>query len=243
MLLLCSYQTAFSQKSIRDSSIALTMISPQFKAQLPGAELADRFGWSSSIGAQWTYKTKSNFLIGAEANFIFGNKVKKDSMLNYLLNSNGNIVDVNGFAGDVVMDQRAFDVQLSLSKYVLEVGPNPNCGFYAGLGLGYFQHKIRIRDLADKVPLLQGDYVKGYDRLTGGLAISERFGYRYFSNNKRVNFYLELEAMQGLTRGLRSYQFDLRSSYTSAHFDALYSLKIGWTFALYKRPGNNFYFD
>ena len=80
------------------------------------------------------------FLIGAEASFIFGTVVKEDSMLNYLLNSNGNIVDVNGFAGDVVLDQRAFDLQLSFSKYILEVGPNPNCGFYAGLGIGYLQH-------------------------------------------------------------------------------------------------------
>ncbi len=243
MLLVVFSQGANGQKSMRDSSIALVMFSPQFKVQLPGAELADRYGWSSSIGAQFTYKTKSNFLIGAEASFIFGTVVKEDSMLNYLLNSNGNIVDVNGFVGDVVLDQRAFDLQLSFSKYILEVGPNPNCGFYAGLGIGYLQHKIRIRDLADKVPLLQGDYVKGYDRLTGGLAISERLGYRYFANNRRVNFYIELEAMQGLTRGLRSYQFDLRAPYTSRHFDALYSLKIGWTFTMYKRAGDNFYFD
>lgn len=232
-----------AQKSIADSSISLHVISAQVKAQLPGAELADRFGWSSAIGMQYTYKSKGQWLIGAEASFIFGTKVKEDSMLNFLLNSDQTLIDFNGFAGDIILDQRAFDLQFSLSRYFLKAGPNENSGFYAGLGVGYLQHKIRVRELADKLPLLEGDYVKGYDRLTGGLFITERIGYRYFANNKRVNFFAELEFGQGFTQGLRSYQYDLRRPFKDRHFDLLNSLKAGWSFAIYKRSGDKFFYD
>jgi hypothetical protein len=81
----------------------------------------------------------------------------------------------------------------------------------------------------------KGDLKKGYDRLTGGLAITGFAGYLYLSENKLANFYAGFEYNQGFTNGLRGYQYDKMSSDNLKRNDIQIGFRAGWILPLYKR--------
>jgi len=74
--------SAAAQVSIRDSSIFIPMIYATYSYQFPEGDLARQFGGNSAIGGGIMFKTSSNWLFGAEGNFMFGGTVKNsDSLL------------------------------------------------------------------------------------------------------------------------------------------------------------------
>jgi hypothetical protein len=87
------------------------------------------------------------------------------------------------------------------------------------------------------VPQLTGNYKKGYDRLTNGLAINEFIGYQMLSTNKRVNFYFGFEFTQGFTQSRRDFDFDTRSADTQKRFDSLMGIRAGWILPFYVGKG------
>ena len=52
------------------------------------------------------------------------------------------------------------------------LSPNPNSGILMQVGGGFWRHRIRVEDIQQKTPQVEGDYQKGYDRLTSGPAFS-----------------------------------------------------------------------
>ena len=66
---------ASAQINLRDTSINMGMFYAAYSYQLPGGDLAKLFGGNSSIGGGFLYKLRSNWLIGAEGNFLFGGSV------------------------------------------------------------------------------------------------------------------------------------------------------------------------
>ena len=94
---------------------------------------------------------------------------------------------------------------------------------------GVLQHKIRIEDRTGGLPQLVGDYKKGYDRMTNGLALTEFIGYQHFSNDGRINFYVGFEFTQGFTKNRRSWDFLTQQRMDNNRLDLLNGLRIGWT--------------
>ena len=66
----------FSQVSIKDSSLTIPMFYVAYSYQFPGGDMKERYGSNSTIGPGFQVKTGSNWIYGAEANFIFGNNAK-----------------------------------------------------------------------------------------------------------------------------------------------------------------------
>jgi hypothetical protein len=62
------------------------------------------------------------------------------------------------------------------------------------------------------------------------------------SNNRLVNFFVGIEAWQGLTQGRRPQYFDTQQPGNAKRFDALGGIRAGWTLHLYKRLSNGFYY-
>ncbi|PLX14029.1 MAG: hypothetical protein C0594_00545, partial [Marinilabiliales bacterium] len=118
---------------------------------------------------------------------------------------------------------------------------NPNSGILFNVGGGILQHKIHIEVEYNNTPQIQGDYVKGYDRLTNGFAMSEFIGYIYFSDNKILNFYGGFEFIQAFTQSRRSYDYFSMTRDTKKRTDLLYSIKIGWIIPLYKKIPQKYY--
>jgi hypothetical protein len=244
ILLLCN-SVAFSQGglSVRDSSINLFTASAHYQIQLPFADLSERFGYSHAVGPAFRYKFKGNAEIGFEYNFQFGGQIKEDSMLQALQSPSGYIISNSGQFGQVLMFQRGHVFKATIGYLFPVIGPNPNSGIMFRFGVGYWTHKIRMENNEDLIPLVMGDYRKGYDRKAGGLILSQFVGFHLLHNKRRFNFFAGITAWQGFTMALRSYQFDLMGPEPkSKRFDANVGVQIGWIVPIYRRAPEATYY-
>ncbi len=243
-LFLATQGTMNAQSLLKDSVMTAFALQVNYQAQFPFADLQDRFGFSSAIGAALSFKMKKNFWFDLEGNFIFGSKINEPGLFDDITDGNGLLVGASGVLENVRLLERGFMLRAMVGK-VIPIGkkPNINSGLYIRLGAGFMQHKIFI-DLENKaeVPQLDEDYQKGYDRLSNGFMLSQFIGYMYLANNRRINFYTGVEFHQGFTQGRRTFNFDTRTSGEGQRFDAIISYKIAWLLPIYYKSTQKYYY-
>jgi len=231
-----------AQVGIRDTTIRLTVVTASYSYQLPGGDMALRFGPNSNIGLGVLYKTRGNYLLGLEGSFLFGNQVAEPGLLRNMITREGQIVDKDGVMADVLLFERGYTVMAVGGKIIPVVGPNPNSGILLKLGAGYMRHKIRIQTQQNEVPQVEGDYLEGYDRLCAGPATMLFMGYQHFGNRGRINFQVGFEMLLGFTEPLRAYNFDTGRADSGTRFDSLTGLRAGWSLPIYKKPDDRFHY-
>lgn len=242
LILFCStYLGVNAQSSVKDSVIKCVLVSPSFSLQLPGGDMADRFGTNSTVGISVGIKSTKNWVFSLEGNFIFGSKIKETSIFSNLTVDGGYIIGSDGLYADIRAYERGYTVFANVAKIIPYKGPNPNCGIYLQAGAGFLQHKIRIEDKKNAVPALQGDYLQGYDRLTNGIAIRQFIGYAYLGNKRLVNFFGGFEFIEGFTSGKRNFNYSTGLSDTGKRFDLMMGIKLGWIMPFYKQAPEKFY--
>ena len=239
--MLCSYGA--KSQHIKDSSIFAPIASISYAAQLPAGDLASRFGWNSNIGLNADFKLASNWVVGAGAQFFFGNQLKDTSMLVDIFTSDGNIINQNGALANVVAYERGWMFTANFGRLFPVFGPNPNSGVLFKMGVGYMQHKVRIDAEQDLVPQFVGDYRKLYDRFTSGIALNQFIGYMQMSNNRLANFYGGFDISQGFTKGRRARQAGAVTELNDSRLDIIYGIRFGWIVPIHKRAPREFYFD
>jgi len=227
---------------VKDSCLAMPIVGINFSGQLPFGNLKKTFGSDLNVGLSFIYKTKKNYLIGFDGGYFFGRNLKVD-VLAQMRNSDKFIADNEGYPADIRMTERGWNLYGIFGKVFSKWAPNPNSGIMAWVGLGYMQHKIKLYDTNKSVAAIKGDLKKGYDHLSGGIAMSQFLGYMYLSNNRLVNFYAGIEVFEGYTQSFRKYNYDTASSDTKHNFDILIGGRIGWILPLYKRGPKEFYYD
>jgi hypothetical protein len=232
---------ACAQVSVKDSAVAMVMIRPHLGIQVPGGDLAKRFGTNQSIGLSAAYKWKNGWSIYADASFIFGSKVDEPGLFTGLTTSEGTIIGSDGLYGDIRVFERGYAVTMGLGKLFPVKKPNPNCGFLVEAGAGFLQHKIKIDDKKNAVPSLRGDYLKGYDRLCNGIAFRQFVGYSHVGNRRLVNFFVGVEAMQAFTASRRDINFSTMQADDDLRIDLLFGLRAGWIIALFREAPDPFY--
>jgi hypothetical protein len=232
---------ANGQASVRDSSISMLLVAPGFAIQLPLGDLSDRFGSNSNVSLDVSYKHKSNWVFGIQGAFIFGSKVEQTDLFSHLITSQGQIIGSDGKYADIRVFERGYSVIASVGKLFSFKKPNPNSGLLVSVGAGYLQHKIRIEDKLNIVPSLQDDYVKGYDHLTGGPCARQAVSYIYLSSHRLINFFLTAEVIEGFTKGLRTFDFDLEAPGNDSRVDILAGLRVGWILPLYRKAPEKYY--
>lgn len=118
LVLACSVvgRSASAQKSVRDSSISMTMIGAIVGVQSPGGDLSDRFGTNFNIGGTFQYKTRTNFLFGVDGYFLFGPDVKDEGLLRYFLNSSGAITGLDGQFANILLYERGMKFDLKAGR-------------------------------------------------------------------------------------------------------------------------------
>lgn len=219
---------------------------PLFYAQtgfhIPSQDLADRFGANASIGGGYMFKHKSGWLIGADFQYLFGGQVKEDSILDQLRAINGEILNEWGEYATVLLSQSGFYAGAKIGRIIPLSPKNPNSGIYVSLGSGLLQHKIRIDNQANNAPQILGDYKKGYDRLSNGLALQGMIGYMHIGSNQFNNFFVGLEFTQAWTQNRRSLNFDTRTQDTSLRVDQLLGIRIGWMIPVYRNVSSDYYY-
>ena len=234
--------SVYSQrKSMKDSLYHVLIVGIHAEGQVPGGDLAARFGPSIGVGMPIIYKTGKNILFGIEGNYFFGTKIKESVMSN-LITPDGTITDVNGNPASVRINERGLSLYAMLGGIINKLGHNKNSGLMFLGGLGYLQHKININDVGKSLVQIHGSLVKGYDRLTGGPACNQFIGYMWISQNRIANFYFGFEFQEAFTKGLRGYQYDLMASDSKTRLDLMYGFRFGWLLPLYKKAPKEFYY-
>lgn len=232
-----------AQVNVKDSLLNAPMIIPNVGINLPTGDLAKRFGPFYSAGANYLHKTKKNWLFGADIHFLFNSDVNDTTMLKDITTTNGFIIGADGTLYDVRYQMRGLQGMARFGKLFPVIGPNKNSGLYSTIGVGFMQHKIRFDyERNADVPPIAGDYVKGYDRLSNGLAISPSFGYVHLSSSRLVNFFISVDYTTAFTKNRRSWNFDLNAADPNLRLDGHVSLRIGWIIPLYEKKADEYYF-
>ena len=232
----------FAQEEITEEKMRIPLINLQGAIHLSGGDLGDRFGMSSMVGASYHIKKANNWYYGIEATALFGSDVKEDNIIDIITAGELDIINVNGNTSSIRFWERGAQSQVILGKILPVLSPNENSGLFIQAGLGYMYHKIRIEDIGNLSPQLNAEMRKGYDRLSMGFTTSQFIGYRHFSNNHKVNFFIGLEFIQAFTEDVRKYDYNAQSPVEGNRLDLLNGLKFGWSFPLYKKTDNRYYY-
>lgn len=241
------FLNGFHANAQRDVSEAIgtPYIGVHYGANWTGGDLAERYGFTNSIGSHSGYKTKKNWIYGVDGNFFFGDNIAIDGLLQNLQDSKGRIFNSSGTPATVLLFNRGFNVNASVSKVIPVLSPNPNSGIMIQLTAGYVWHKLRVESQEDEIPQLQGDYLKGYDRLTTGFNTTQFLGYNFMANRGIWNFYGGIYFQQGFTVNQRDIFWDHPNEKVSKdlRIENMTGIRFGWLIPIYKRETKDYYFN
>lgn len=224
LLYFCLATTASAQA---DPSLRMHL-SFEYGLQMPGGDLKARFGTNFNVGSQFEIlHMPSGWHVGMKGYFLFGSEVKED-VLAALRTPEGDIIGNDRSPALVFLRERGSFIGPYIGKTLVLSPDNPHSGFKVSLGAGLLQHKIRVQDDTQTVSQLSGDYVKGYDRLTNGLALYGFAGYQHLDPGGRINFLAGFDITTGATQSRRDYNFDQQSTDTARRKDSLIGFRIGW---------------
>jgi hypothetical protein len=216
------------------------LVQPTLSVSLPAADLADRFGPCGSIGGMVDFISSNNWLIGAEGAFFFGSKVKEDPLA-ILRTPEGDIIGRDQAIAEIFLRQRAWYVSGTLGRlWVLDEAKRQGIRFSAGAG--WTQHKIRTQDDTRTVNQVTGAYAKGYDRLTGGIVLTQFVGWQKLGRLRRSNWLIGFELQQGLTQTRREWDFSEKKKLTGRRLDLRFGLRAAWTLPFYLKKADEIYY-
>lgn len=237
-------KNASAQKQIKDTGINVSLIGGVFSYNLPGGNMADRFGANSTVGASYWFKHKSNWLFGAEYNYIFGKKIRETGILDNISTSDGNLINGAGLLQIMKTFERGHLALIKAGRIFPKItNSNPNSGFFVKAGFGFMEHKIKYYWVGEAPPQLTDPYYKGYDRLSNGLATSQSIGFLKLDDKNFYNFMIEAEVVEGFTKNRRDWNYDTNSKDDSQRLDLLFGLKLSWFFPIYRKTAEGLYFE
>lgn len=210
-----------------------------FGGHLPGKDMADRFGLNGAYGGGFEFLTASNFFVGVEGEGLFGAKVHDDPIA-LLRAPDGTIIGNDRAIASVALRERGLYFGGNLG-YLLTFGDERK-GLRFSMGAGWLQHRILIQDNRHVLTQVTGDYKKGYDRLTGGLALNEFLGWQKLGKYRRSNFMVGFEFNQGFTQSRRDWDFNEMRKLSGKRLDLRFGLKFAWTLPFYMVKSDEIYY-
>ena len=252
---------AQTPKDIMKEPIPVFMFQATYAFHIPGMDTKTLYGISNNVGGSVVYKTMSNWLLTANGNFIFGNKVKGDRVSIFgegITTVDGEIIGGGGSIATLAIYQRGFHFQAEVGR-LFPFGPNPNCGFFVQGGIGFLRNRIHVdyqQSLLNPPDVLLDDYEYGYDRMRGGPALHLEGGYLLLNNTRLLNLSISLEVTYARTRDFRDYDFRVftnpetgimepvgRTDPNKRYNDLYYGIRIGWNIPTYQRQPETFYYN
>ncbi|MDP2175104.1 MAG: hypothetical protein Q8K70_04250 [Bacteroidota bacterium] len=203
------------------------LIGLSYGRHIPGGDLGKRFGGSNTVGIYGAYKFNKNWVISANIATHFSSSVKESGILDSITGTYGELLDVNGNFSEVRLYQRGYLWHVDFGKIIPINKLNLNSGIMVTVGAGMMEHKIRMYFQRNVLPQLEGDYAKGYDRLSNGLLLRTFIGYQRIDPEQSLNFFAGVDYIHGFTKNRRAVNFDTRVSETKRRNDLLLGFKIG----------------
>jgi len=245
--ILCSVYIINSQTIIKKSNKQMDpgfIIGFSYGYNISLGDMSSRFGNNFKVDISPTYYfTNSNIAIGLEASYIFGSGVKENTLSN-LLSYDQQILNNNNSFSNLHLSGRGYLLGGTISK-IISFNQNRRSGLKIELGSYLFRHWIHFRNDTGIVPQVQSnsEYIKGYDRLSGGVSFKEFVGYQYLKQDSRLSFYVGMEFIQGFTKNLRKFNFNTAEYDKKNRNDYLLGFKLGWILPLYivKNPEEIYY--
>lgn len=210
-----------------------------FGGQLPAGDLADRFAGNGTFGGSVEYLTANNFFMSVEGQGIFGTEVKEDP-LSILRTPDGFIIGNDRALASVALRQRGLYIGGNIGK-LFAFGKHRQ-GLRVSIGGGWTRHKIRVQDNRKVLTQITGDYIKGYDRLTAGLALNQFVGWQFLGKLRRSNWMLGLEFQQGFTTSRRDWDFAEMRKLEGNRLDLRFGIKAAWTLPFYFTKSSEIYY-
>lgn len=237
-------QTAAQGGDVSEEALPMSLFQFSGGFHQPFGDMSRMYGTNALVGISYAYKTKSNYLFGADFTYLFSNNVNDpEGIIRELRTSDGSIVGPDGEYINILILQRGFGAGFFVGKIWPIFGPNPNSGLVAKFGVNFLEHRTWIETREDDMPPLEGEYRKGYDRKRGGIATSQFIGYQHFSNNRFANFVAGIDIYQGFMTDYRTYNFDQMEYTDGNYFDVLLGFRLGWVIPIYKQVNRDFYFN
>lgn len=236
---------AISQRIVKDSTLSMPWVAIHYGGNWTSGDLAKQTGFLNHIGFLGGYKTNKNYFWGIEGNYIFGRDVRVSGLFDDIVDSYGNITDMNGDIAIVGVYSRGFNANLTFGKVIPIFNSNTNSGLMLNFGAGILAHKLRIESQDQVIPSIELDYKKGYDRLAMGPNFNQFIGYSFMANRGLVNFYTGFYLQEGFTKNMRTVFFDQPDIpvSTKTMIDIQAGFKFGWLIPIYKRLPKEFYYD
>lgn len=203
------------------------LFTPHWAYQNVGGDLTERFYDFTSLGLSVDYKTKKNLQFGLDYDWYYGNHVKDSTLFDGITGPSGQIIDQNGNFSVVRLSVRGNYVTANLSYVYQIIKHHENSGIMFSLGAGVMQHRIDIFSSQVTIPQINGEYEKGYDRLTYGFALKEFIGYQFLIESNKFHFRAGVEFNQGFTQGRRSWNFSSNTPGTDKRLDTTIAYKFG----------------
>ncbi len=208
----------------------------------PEGDMKTRFGNNFKIDiAPSYYFYNSGISIGLEIGYLFGNEVKINPISN-LISYDNNLISTDYSIASLRLFERGWNAGLNIGK-IISFNKNTRSGLKLEIGAHLLVHKIFFQKEFGILPQLEGEYLKGYDRMTGGFALKEFIGYQYLKQKSKINFYAGFDLFQGFTKSLRKYNYNQASYDQNNRKDYLFGFKAGWILPLYiiKNPDQIYY--
>ena len=229
-----------AQRSPVKGPIGISLLTANGTFTIPGADLAERFGPYAGISLNFARKTESQWHFSLAAEYQFGQDVRETGLFKGITQGSGNVISEAGIYADVLTRIRSIQVWGSVGRMFPMWGKNKNSGLLVQLGVGIWQHKIYLNNQGYFAPQISGDYLKGYDRLTGGPFLRQSIGYLNLSNRKLINYYIGFDFTQGFTQGQRGFNYDTGSPDNQSRLDLGVGIRVGWILPFYRREDRDF---
>jgi len=222
----CCFIFLFSQESQRFNFVF------SYGVDLPGGDLADRFGLDYNPGIDLDYEINNSWFFGVHGHFLLGSFVKEDVISN-IRASDGLLIGQQKNKSVLTLKQRGFNIGIHAGKFIpLSSGKNKH-GIRVRVGTGILSHHIIFNDESATLNQLLGAYGNGFDRLTRGIALEEFIGYQYIDQTGKINMFAGFSFVQGFTKNLRPVNFDTGLKDDGNRIDLLNGFRAGFTINLY----------
>lgn len=218
------------------------LISPIFTAQWPFGNMADRFGYNSLFGAQFMYKMKKNWIIGAEGSFLFGTKLREDYVIDNITTTTGRLVGQQGELVSVKSQEQGFNIKFNFGKVIPFSHKYPDAGLMLLTGIGFLQHKIGLNVRESTLPQLDKTYRKGYDRMSNGPVISQFVGGVFMARKKFISMYAGMQIDLGFTENRRAHDFYLGKKLNEKRLDMFLGVRVGWILPVFLQASEKEYY-
>lgn len=163
--------------------------------EVPGADLARRYGPNSKFEFKLEYFTAKNYTVYTKGGLRVNQNVKED-VLASARTSDGFVIGVNGFYADLFGRKRGFDFGIG-GDYLFPVKDQQLRFGIAGV---YTAHWVNIVDDSQSVPLVLDEAGQYYDRFASGFGIEENLQLQYNIGRDKAAILLGLQFAQSFTK-------------------------------------------